>query len=91
MSTFEELRTRCECCEGITSLTPASLFNRPGLPEIAYRVGAHATFNSSMLSAISSTPSLRELTTRRDEDYTIALIDAWLFRLSSDEPPMSMR
>lgn len=77
MSTFEELRTRCECCEGITSLTPARLLNRPGLPEIVYRVGTHARFKSSMLATISGTDALRDLTTRKDEDYTIALIDAW--------------
>ncbi len=77
MSTFEELRTVCECCEGVTRLTPARLFNRPGLPALAYRAGTHARFKSSMLAAISGTESLRALTTRKDEDYTIALIDAW--------------
>jgi len=77
MSTFDELRTICECCEGVSRLTPATLFNRPGLAEIAYRAGTHAHFKSSMLAAISATESLRALTTRKDEDYTIALIDAW--------------
>jgi hypothetical protein len=77
MSTFEQLRTACECCEGVTRLTPAAMLNRPGLPEIAYRAGTHARFKTSMLAAISGTEALRALTTRKDEDYTIALVDAW--------------
>jgi hypothetical protein len=58
---------------------PVAIGNRPGLPVVAYRVGTHAAFKQSMVSALSdpSRPALRALTTRRDDDFTIALLDAW--------------
>ncbi|MEE8585153.1 MAG: hypothetical protein V3T83_09915, partial [Acidobacteriota bacterium] len=77
MSDLDRLRTICECCEGVTRLTPVEHFNRPGLPALAYRVGTQARFKSSMLSAISEAEALRELGTRQDSDFTIGLIDAW--------------
>ncbi len=47
----------CGCCAGVTAATPVALENRPGLSAIAYRVGEHATFLRSMLSALSATPN----------------------------------
>jgi hypothetical protein len=69
----------CDCGTGITQATPASIGNRPGLAEIAYRVGVHSTFKESMLAALSSSDYLAigPLTTREDSDFTVALIDAW--------------
>jgi hypothetical protein len=53
--------------------------NRPGLSEIAYRAGTHATFKRALLAALAaaSRPALGGLTTREDDDFTIALLDAW--------------
>jgi len=51
--------------------------NRAGLSTISYRVGTHGPFKESMLAALSTLPSLRHLTTRRDEDLGIALLDSW--------------
>ena len=68
----------CNCCTGITAETPVGKFNRPGLPAIAYRAGAYAGFKASLLARLSSSdfPALAALTTRSDDDYTIALCDA---------------
>src|SRR5262245_54133331 len=69
----------CGCCEGISSETPASIGNRPGLQAIAYRIGTHSQFKDTMLARLSASgqPALRRLSTREDDDFTIALLDAW--------------
>lgn len=69
----------CSCCEGISAETPAPVFNRPGLSAIAYRVGAHAQFKETMLARLSAShqAALRGLNTRDDDDFSIALLDAW--------------
>jgi hypothetical protein len=51
--------------------------NLPGLSALAYRVGTHGRFKTSMLSALSANPALEALTTREDDDPAIALCDAW--------------
>ena len=66
----------CGCCSGIREETPATIRNRAGLSAIAYRIGVHATFKRSMLAALS-TVGERHLTTRDDDDFSIALLDAW--------------
>jgi hypothetical protein len=81
LSLDESLRhlNDCECCEGISAETPARVENRPGLSAIGYRVGTHAQFKETMLARLSGSRqgALRGLTTRADEDFTIALLDAW--------------
>src|SRR4051794_2417930 len=74
----------CGCCAGATRETPAPISNRPGLPRIAYRAGAHASFQASMLSALSDPAfaALAPLTARGDGDFSIALLDA--FAVSAD-------
>jgi hypothetical protein len=69
----------CGCCEGLTAQTPVELKNRPGLTAIAYRVGTHAKFKQSLLAQLSSSeqPALAGLKTREDNDFSIALLDAW--------------
>jgi hypothetical protein len=69
----------CGCCEGIAAVTPLTLFNRPGLSALRYRMGTHADFLESMLARLSSKdyPSLAGLTTRATDDAAIALLDAW--------------
>jgi hypothetical protein len=78
----------CGCCKPASESTPASIFNRPALPAIAYRVGTFATFRQAMLTAISRTDlgeagkSYRPLlswSTRRDDDYGISLLDMWAY------------
>jgi hypothetical protein len=69
--------TPCGCCQGITTQTPVPIDNRPGLSAISYRPGTWAQFKASMLAGLSTTPALAELSTRSDDDFTIALLDAW--------------
>src|SRR5215207_8745042 len=74
-----ELLDECGCCEGLEVGTPAEVYNRPGLSAIAYRIGTHARFKKSMLARLSDSrlPALRDLNTRDDDDFTVALLDAW--------------
>ena len=69
----------CGCCEGLTLMTPIEVTNRPGLSAIGYRVGTHASFKAGMLARLSTagSPVLQSLRTRRDDDFSIGLIDAW--------------
>src|SRR5262249_13674051 len=69
----------CGCCAGLGIETPVAINNRAGLSAIAYRAGTHAQFKASMLAALSSAerPALLGLRTREDDDFTIALLDAW--------------
>ncbi|ABF39854.1 conserved hypothetical protein [Candidatus Koribacter versatilis Ellin345] len=68
----------CGCCAGIAVQTPDLEQNRPGLPEVTYRVGKWATFKDSMLARLSSSdyPALQQLKTRDNDDFTIAFLDA---------------
>ncbi|HEX3359158.1 MAG TPA: putative baseplate assembly protein [Tepidisphaeraceae bacterium] len=74
----------CGCCTGVMVETPQPITNRPSLPRIAYRVGTHGQFKSSMLTALSdpNCSALAGLRTRDDSDFTIALLDA--FAVSAD-------
>jgi hypothetical protein len=69
--------TDCGCCAGLQAQTPQSVGNRPGLSTLAYRVGVHSQFKASMLAELSSAGSTLNLRTRDDNDFSIALIDAW--------------
>jgi Baseplate J-like protein len=68
----------CGCCAGTSVQTPRGEANPPGLPAIGYRTGTWATFRESMLARLSSAdyPALAPLTTRSDDDFSVALLDA---------------
>jgi hypothetical protein len=74
-----ELFDDCGCCEGLVVDTPLEVYNRPGLSAVAYRVGTHARFKRSMLTRLSDPRlrALRDLNTREDDDFGVALLDAW--------------
>lgn len=82
----------CGCCDGVQGLTPRSLFNRPGLAALDYRVGTHRGFLETMKARLSTMQvdgigsdgqplaqlrPLQCLTTRDPGDPSIALLDAW--------------
>jgi hypothetical protein len=69
----------CGCCEGISAETPLQIENRPGLSAIAYRVGTHAQFRETLLARLTGSrrPALSGFTTRDNDDFSIALLDAW--------------
>ncbi len=69
----------CACCAGRTPRTPMEVANRPGLSAIAYRVGSHGDFKESLIAGLSDYRrlALQRLNTRDDDDFSIALLDAW--------------
>ena len=69
----------CNCCTGVDVATPVQINNLPGLPAIAYRVGNYKQFKQSMQTRLADAdlPGLSALTTRQNDDFTIALLDSW--------------
>lgn len=76
MSHQQTKTNTCGCCEGVKSLTPLPVHNRPGLADLTYRVGTHGSFKASLIAALSHSAPLQRLTTRDDDDPAIALCDA---------------
>uniref|UniRef100_UPI001C4F14F1 hypothetical protein n=1 Tax=Crenothrix polyspora TaxID=360316 RepID=UPI001C4F14F1 len=68
----------CGCCTGIDTETPVLIANVPGLPTIRYRTGDYPKFRESLLAKLSSSeyPVPANLSTREEEDFTIALCEA---------------
>lgn len=84
--------TTCFCCDGTTALTPAPVWNRPGLDAVRDRVGTHAAFLATMKARLATMQvdvtnpdgethttlqPLTPLTTRDPSDPAIALLDGW--------------
>lgn len=69
----------CGSCKGLTVATPIEVTNRPGLSMIGYRVGTHGSFKAGMLARLSTSGSsaIQGIRTRRDDDFSIGLLDAW--------------
>jgi hypothetical protein len=67
----------CSCYAKLKRRTPVDVFNPPGLSALKYRVGTHGQFKADMLELISRKPALKNLTTREDDDLSIALLDSW--------------
>jgi len=81
----------CGCCEGVEIVTSLSIYNRPGLPEINYRIGTHGDFLATMTARltgfyweeqiedgkVSRAYPLKGLTTRDAGDPALAFLDAW--------------
>jgi predicted phage baseplate assembly protein len=67
------------CCEGLSTSTPLVVANRPGLQAVAYRAGTWRDFYQTMLARLSAGEDevLDRLKTRENDDFSIALIDAW--------------
>jgi hypothetical protein len=78
-------RCTCGCCAGREAFSAES--NAPGQPALTYRLATYATFLDRMLAQIASPNTLvvppasawtiASLTTRSNDDPTIALLDAW--------------
>ncbi|NII75701.1 hypothetical protein FHW84_004312 [Dyella sp. SG562] len=69
----------CACGCGAGARTPRSLYNRPGLDSLVYRVGTYADFRATMQLDLSDAalPALQGLRTRELDDPSMALLDAW--------------
>lgn len=77
MNPSEKTLSICGCCKGVETLTPQAIYNDAGLHSLLFRIGTHGTFKESMLRNLSKPEVLRLLTTRENDDHTIALMDAW--------------
>ncbi|QIG49851.1 hypothetical protein G5V57_20275 [Nordella sp. HKS 07] len=62
----------CGCSD---TARPLVIYNRPGLSEIAYRVGTFASFREAMLLSISQEAALAHLTSRESDDYAITILE----------------
>jgi hypothetical protein len=81
---LEPTLDNCGCCE--PDPVPAPIYNRPGLPALSYRAGTYATIFRRMLDRIGTftiqdgdlagARPLAPLTTRQQDDPSIALLDA---------------
>ena len=81
----------CTACEPRVPATPLSLINRPGLSQIAYRVGTFSAFRQAMLDALvlqpvrsvdPANPALsNQLATRSSDDYGVAVLEMWAYVL----------
>ena len=79
----------CHCCELSSGLAPLTVFNRPGLSAIEYRIGTYTSFRHSLIVDISSAGKLfvaagqdRPLLrwkARTNDDYGIALLEMWAY------------
>lgn len=69
----------CGCCAGTDAETPVAIHNAPGLPAIVYRAGTYTRFKESIAARLSAAelPALAPLRARTDDDFTIALADAF--------------
>src|SRR4051812_794705 len=68
--------TSCNCgCGGTCS--HEALKNLPGLDVLQYRFGTQGSLKRDMLQALSTAPALRRFTSRKDDDFSISLVDAW--------------
>ncbi|GAA1022008.1 MULTISPECIES: putative baseplate assembly protein [Amycolatopsis] len=65
------------CCARTSLTTPATTYQRPGLPALSRRIGTYARFRQSMLARLASRAALAPLTTRDPDDPAIALLDCW--------------
>jgi hypothetical protein len=76
MSTTEE---RCSCRTARRSLAVVTPTNVPGLSAVVYRIGRHGDIKARLLAGLSDKerPQLAGLQTRSDDDFTIALLDAF--------------
>src|SRR4051812_35571639 len=89
--TAAESSTASDGCERVIEPMPA-IQNRPGLAQLAYRIGQHPEFLRRMRALLprqelpeepgvaAAAPRFRPLgalTTRSDEDPALALLDAW--------------
>jgi predicted phage baseplate assembly protein len=66
-------QTGCQC-DATVARSPVSIANRPGLSAVAYRVGTQPQFKNDMLADLGQVSGLK---TRADDDFSIALLDAW--------------
>jgi len=61
-------------CSGEPRRTPIEVHNRPGLTQISYRFGDHASFKGTMLADLAAWTSLH---IGESSDFSVAIVDAF--------------
>ncbi len=69
----------CGCCDPLAPVSPRTIFNRPGLSALKYRVGTFSSFKRAMIESAAAKPVLIPWTTREIDDYGIELIELWAY------------
>ncbi len=69
----------CGCCDRGTPVSPRTIFNRPALSALKYRVGTFSSFRRAMIDAIAAEPALARWTSRDTDDYGIDIIELWAY------------
>ncbi len=64
---------RNDCVD--TILFPKTIFNRPGLPRINYRIGTYSNFREALLRKLDQDEILQDWTHREPDDPGIALLE----------------
>lgn len=67
----------CNSCESTPAVLPVEVFNRPGLNAVRYRIGEYGDFLQSLSEKLSLSKNLKGLAARDNNDFSIALSDAW--------------
>lgn len=65
----------CVCCSAPVIPAPATVFNRPGLAEIAYRIGTFGSFRQAMLLKVHRQVELAGFLTRESDDHAVTVIE----------------
>jgi hypothetical protein len=71
--------TSCNLCKEIRYITPVTIYNRPGLSTISYRVGVFDDFKRTIINNISRSSKLLTWTSRQPTDFGIVLTDIWAY------------
>lgn len=58
-------------------MSTGAFANSAGRTALAHRIGTHGKFKAAMQAALAGQPALKGLTVRRDDDPSMALLDAW--------------
>ena len=77
MSNDNLILSTCGCCVECSEEHGLNVINTSGLSALVYRVGTHSSFKAAMLRELSKKQALSKLTSRYDNDMSIATIDAW--------------
>ena len=69
----------CGCCDRGTPVSPRTIFNRPALSALKYRVGTFSSFRRALIDSIATEPALKAWTSRDTDDYGIEIIELWSY------------
>ncbi len=65
----------CNCCAPAVVPAPATIWNRPGLSAVDYRIGTFASFRQAMLDEVHRYTELTGLLTRQSDDHAVTFVE----------------